>query len=94
MKATYVEVEEERREIFKDPITDDGTKKSAKGLLSVEEDDEGKLVLNQGATWEVVNSFQNKHEMIVRNGNLIQTPGFRIIKDRIRANLNRELGIN
>ena len=48
MKATYVEVENfndnctsgmptiEGREIFKDPITDDGTKKSAKGLLKVE----------------------------------------------------------
>ena len=35
MKATYVEVEGEGREIFKDPITDDGTKKSATGLLHV-----------------------------------------------------------
>jgi nicotinamide phosphoribosyltransferase len=46
MKATYVEVNKpkfegdfnpEGREIFKDPITDDGTKKSATGLLCVEE---------------------------------------------------------
>ena len=42
MKATYGEVmlengELDKREIFKDPITDDGTKKSAKGLLRVEE---------------------------------------------------------
>jgi nicotinamide phosphoribosyltransferase len=35
MKATYVEVNGEAREIFKDPITDDGTKKSATGLLHV-----------------------------------------------------------
>lgn len=35
MKATYVEVNGEGREIFKDPITDDGTKKSATGLLCV-----------------------------------------------------------
>jgi nicotinamide phosphoribosyltransferase len=35
MKATYVEVNGEGREIFKDPITDDGMKKSAKGLLQV-----------------------------------------------------------
>jgi nicotinamide phosphoribosyltransferase len=35
MKATYVEVNNEGREIFKDPITDDGTKKSATGLLAV-----------------------------------------------------------
>ncbi|MDY8137751.1 nicotinate phosphoribosyltransferase [Aquimarina sp. 2201CG5-10] len=35
MKATYVEVKGEGREIFKDPITDDGTKKSAKGLIQL-----------------------------------------------------------
>jgi len=35
MKATYVEINGEPREIFKDPITDDGTKKSATGLLRV-----------------------------------------------------------
>jgi nicotinamide phosphoribosyltransferase len=37
VKATYGEVNHEGREIFKDPVTDDGTKKSAKGLLKVEE---------------------------------------------------------
>lgn len=35
MKATYCEVNGEGQEIFKDPITDDGIKKSAKGLLCV-----------------------------------------------------------
>lgn len=35
MKATGGEVNGEWREIFKDPITDDGTKKSKKGLLQV-----------------------------------------------------------
>ncbi|MEM7161796.1 MAG: nicotinate phosphoribosyltransferase [Bacteroidota bacterium] len=35
MKATSVVVNGERREIFKDPITDDGTKKSAKGLIQI-----------------------------------------------------------
>lgn len=62
MKATYVELEVPKfgdfsdqglnteiigREIFKDPITDDGTKKSARGLLQVvkvlESDSMGKL---------------------------------------------------
>lgn len=44
VKATYGIVNGEGREIFKCPATDDGTKKSAKGLLSVEIVD-GKLVL-------------------------------------------------
>ena len=38
MKATYGEVDEVGREIFKDPKTGDGGKKSAKGLLRVEKE--------------------------------------------------------
>jgi nicotinamide phosphoribosyltransferase len=44
MKATYGVVNGEARELFKDPITDNGTKKSAKGLLRVEKVD-GEYVL-------------------------------------------------
>jgi nicotinamide phosphoribosyltransferase len=44
MKATYGEVDGEGREIFKDPATDSGTKKSARGLLRVEEEN-GEYVL-------------------------------------------------
>lgn len=36
VKATWGVVDSEPREIFKDPVTDDGVKKSAKGLLRVE----------------------------------------------------------
>jgi nicotinamide phosphoribosyltransferase len=66
VKATYVELEVPTygdfadqglnrqivgREIFKDPITDDGTKKSATGLLRVTTGEDGyKLVDRQ--TWE------------------------------------------
>ena len=41
----------EGREIFKDPVTDDGTKKSATGLLSVHNHD-GEYVLIDRCTWE------------------------------------------
>lgn len=37
MKATYIEIGDEAREIFKKPITDDGTKISATGLLCVKD---------------------------------------------------------
>jgi len=43
MKATFGVVKGEPREIFKNPITDDGLKKSAKGLLKVIKNSEGKL---------------------------------------------------
>jgi nicotinamide phosphoribosyltransferase len=51
MKATYVEIDGVGREIFKDPITDDGVKKSAKGLLRVA-GDETCFLLEDQCTWE------------------------------------------
>ena len=62
MKATYVEVKHkaksgspaysiEGREIFKDPITDDGTKKSATGLLCVEDLPDGSIGLYDKVSW-------------------------------------------
>jgi nicotinamide phosphoribosyltransferase len=68
MKATYVELEVPKfgelvdqnlnteitgREIFKDPITDDGTKKSATGLLTVSRDAFGVISLNDKVSWEL-----------------------------------------
>jgi nicotinamide phosphoribosyltransferase len=54
-KATYIEVTENGetvgREIFKDPITDDGIKKSAKGLLQVYIEN-GEYKLKDQCTWE------------------------------------------
>lgn len=51
MKATYVEVNGEGREIFKDPITDDGTKKSATGLLCVTKHNENGYMLVDKVSW-------------------------------------------
>jgi nicotinamide phosphoribosyltransferase len=51
MKATYVEVNGEGREIFKDPITDDGTKKSATGLLCVKRNIDDELNLIDKCSW-------------------------------------------
>jgi len=53
VKAVYCEVNGVGREIFKDPITDDGTKKSAKGLLRVDKDFLGKdYILMDEVTWD------------------------------------------
>ena len=51
MKATYGEVNHEGREIFKDPITDDGTKKSAKGLIRIDKVN-GNYSMQDQVTWE------------------------------------------
>jgi nicotinamide phosphoribosyltransferase len=58
VKSTYGEVlvDGERKgiEIFKDPKTDDGLKKSAKGLIAVYEDADGNFFMKDQATWEEV----------------------------------------
>lgn len=51
MKSTFAKINGEHVEIFKDPVTDSGTKKSAKGLLKVDKVD-GKYVLVDKVTWE------------------------------------------
>jgi nicotinamide phosphoribosyltransferase len=50
MKATYVEIDGVGREIFKDPITDDGVKKSAKGLMKVVKENGEHRLIDQ-ITW-------------------------------------------
>ena len=47
VKATWGQVNGVPRELFKDPITDSGIKKSAKGLLRVEKTEDGFVLFDQ-----------------------------------------------
>lgn len=80
MKATYVEVNGEGREIFKDPITDDGVKKSAKGLLRVA-GDETNVLLEDQCTWE--DEATGKLQTIYKDGKFYNE----ITLEKIRENL-------
>jgi nicotinamide phosphoribosyltransferase len=68
MKATYGEVNGEGRAIFKDPITDDGTKKSAKGLMKIELEN-GKYKLIDQVSWEQEKRGELKE--VFRDGKLL-----------------------
>lgn len=90
MKATYVEVDGVGREIFKDPITDDGTKKSATGLLQVVktfvQDGNGELhhngyQLNDKVSWEDENRGELK--TIYENGNFTHKVTFGEIRNKL-----------
>jgi nicotinamide phosphoribosyltransferase len=94
MKATYVEVNKpkfegdfnpEGHEIFKDPITDDGTKKSATGLLKVVWDpfQESYRLLDK-QTWEYENLDNNQLKTIYENGNFHNTTTLTEIKNRLK----------
>jgi nicotinamide phosphoribosyltransferase len=99
MKATYVELLDKNlnsetvgREIFKDPITDDGTKKSATGLLQVAEvlttDSMGKFhhssyALKDKATWE--EESQGELQTLYKNGMFFNLTTLTEIRNRIKS---------
>ncbi len=80
MKATYGEVNGEGREIFKDPITDDGTKKSAKGLIKIEKENGAYKLVDQ-VSWE--EEKQGELREVFRDGKLLVDDSLADIRKRI-----------
>jgi nicotinamide phosphoribosyltransferase len=85
VKSTYGEVlvngERQGIEIFKDPKTDDGLKKSAKGLIAVYEDANGDFSMKDQATWdEVKNCAFNQ---VFSNGQLKSDQTLAEIRERV-----------
>ena len=81
MKATYGEVNGEAREIYKNPITDDGTKKSAKGLIKIEKQ-KGSYVLVDQVSWEEEQKGELKE--VFKDGKLLIDDTLANIRKRIR----------
>lgn len=80
MKATYVEVNGEGREIFKNPITDDGTKKSATGLLQVKKEN-NKYVLYDKVSWEAEKDSELK--TVFKDGKLVKEFSLKEIRQNL-----------
>ena len=71
------------REIFKDPITDDGTKKSATGLLCVEQIDEnGTIGLYDKVEWATENT--GLLQTIYKDGKFYNETTLTEIKNRLK----------
>jgi len=82
MKATYGEVDGNGREIFKDPITDDGTKKSAKGLMKIINEN-GKYKLIDQVSWDI--EKQGELKEVFRDGKLLIDHSLAEIRTRIQV---------
>ncbi|WP_397364658.1 nicotinate phosphoribosyltransferase [Olleya sp. R77988] len=82
MKATYGEVDGEAREIYKNPITDDGTKKSAKGLIKIEKQN-GNYKLVDQVSWEEEQKGELKE--VFKDGKLLIDDSLTEIRKRIRT---------
>ncbi|HEY4285852.1 MAG TPA: nicotinate phosphoribosyltransferase [Puia sp.] len=86
MKATYGEVNGQGRDIFKAPKTDDGTKKSAKGLMQVYRDPStGKLALKDQCTWEEEGKGELK--TVFKDGKLMVDWTLEEIRQRVKGSL-------
>ena len=96
MKATYVEKEEAKPkfpgddnteiygyEIFKDPITDDGIKKSAKGLLKVVQGEKG-LELKDQISWEELRQEDILLKIVYENGKFINKVSLTEIRNKLK----------
>jgi len=82
MKATYGEVAGKGREIYKDPITDDGTKKSAKGLMKVVIENGAYALIDQ-VSW--VEECKGELKEVYRNGILLIDDTLSEIRKRVRS---------
>lgn len=85
IKATWAEVNGEERQLFKDPITDSGVKKSAKGRMVVIQNAAGNLQLLDGKTrgqqqrWE-----DNLLQPVWRDGKFLFRNSLEMIRQRLR----------
>ena len=82
MKATAGVVNGEAREIFKDPVTDDGTKRSARGLLAVDEID-GRFVLTESTSWDHVRNCAFEPAFV--DGKAVRHESLASIRKRARS---------
>lgn len=84
VKATWVEVDGKGREIFKDPITDDGTKKSAKGRLAIVKDESGDYALaDQAEGAELEGTPQDQLTSVWKDGEFLRIESFADIRARL-----------
>lgn len=80
MKATYGVVNGEGRAIFKNPKTDDGTKKSAKGLLRVEKEGDDFVLYDEQTTTE---EGEGELKVVFSDGCMCRRQTFAELRERL-----------
>lgn len=84
LKSTYCIIDKKEKAIFKNPVTDDGTKKSNTGMVKVVKDVDGRLTcidgLKMSDDW-----FSNEMRAIFVNGILIEKDSLATIRERLAS---------
>ena len=84
MKSTYGEVNGVARNIYKDPKTGTGFKKSAKGLVKVFKDESNEFTLVDQVTMKEFNSSDNELKIIFENGKMINETSLKEIRETLK----------
>lgn len=85
MKATYGVVNGEGREIYKDPITDNGSKKSLKGLIKVQYEGNSLVALDQVTPEE---ELEGELVPVFEDGDFLATYSLSDIREKINRYVN------
>jgi nicotinamide phosphoribosyltransferase len=80
MKATWALVDGQGRDLFKDPVTDDGTKRSARGRLAVVQEGEVLRLINSATPADEARSLL---QPVWQDGKFLRRYTFREITQRI-----------
>lgn len=83
IKATLAVVDGEEYNLFKDPVTDDGTKRSATGRLAVLRDADGQLYLQQKATLE--QEAASLLQTVWKDGRFVRKQTFAEVRETLAA---------
>lgn len=89
VKSTFGVINGEPLEIYKDPVTDSGVKKSAKGLLDVVLGESGEFILIDQMTPEQYQNSKSAMKPVFLDGNLSNETTLEEIRNRIAENLTK-----
>lgn len=87
LKTTYAVVDEEERFLFKNPVTDNGVKKSQRGKVAVMKDSEGNLSYIDGLNEVQYNNTRNNlFKTVFEDGELLVDESLSNIRERVAKN--------
>jgi nicotinamide phosphoribosyltransferase len=82
MKATWCQIEDEPKEIFKQPKTDSGMKNSLKGLIQVLKDENGEYYAKDCVSLEEEQAGELK--TIFKDGKIVKEYTFEEIRNNLK----------
>lgn len=89
LKTTYARVDGEERQLFKDPITDNGVKKSQRGMVAVVKDSEGNITYVDGMNEKEYKAVENNiMKTVFLNGDLCEDVELKDIRERVLKNID------